>query len=874
MADKHWGRRLAVLGAVVVVAGSALGLTVAAVAGSPPDVTTADFDNLRSGWDPNEPALSPAAVQSSSFGRIFSTKLKGSIYAQPLVVNGTVIVTTEKARAYGVNASTGAVVWSRSFGTPFEASEIGCGDLTPDVGSTSTPVVDPTTDTVYLTTRLQTGRGLSHSHWWLQAISASTGQEAAGFPVEITGTPDNTPGIPFNDNYAMQRPALLLLNGVVYMGFASDCDDTPYRGIVAGVSTTTHIITAMWSDESGSGADQNSMAGIWQSGGGLVSDGPNQILLTTGNGLTSGIGPGKTPPDTFSESVIRLDVGSNGQLTPTDYFSPSNAGALDAADTDLGSGGPVALPSADFGTPQHPDLLVQEGKDGRIFLLDRDNLGGRDQGPGQTDDVLQTLGPFNGVWGHPAVYGGQGGWVYIIESAGGGNLRALSYGVDGSGNPQLTSAGTSTQTFGYTSGSPIVTSNGTTAGSAVVWGVYSNGAGGGHAQLRAYSAMPTGGFLTLLWSAPIGTASKFAVPTSYNGRVYVGTRTGRLFAFGTVSNAPLLSTGATFGDVPVGSSRTVTVDVTAERSVIVHGVSAPSGVINVPGRTGSSAPNVGPGVESSSPVPGTTSIAPGTFSASVAAGPVSAGTTVPVRITFHPASPGPVVAYVQVETSAGDRIIPISGYGTAPGLLLSAPPLSFGTVDTGAGGRTLTLTVTNSWNRPETITGFRRPAAPYGVGELPRIGTRLRPQQAFTVSVRYDPLSPGTDSDELVVQSDHGSVTVPLTASADTGSALMVVTPPALNFGSVATGTTRTLTFEITNVGNVPLTIERAAPPAGAFSTSDPLSEGIDIDPGVVVHQTVTFRPEVAGPVAGVYRLNADDGRGWVNVPLSGTGTG
>src|SRR5580658_8051719 len=133
--------------AFVVVVASTVGLVGAsatvATAASPPNVTTAAYDNLRSGWDPNEPNLAPSDVQAASFGHIFTTKLKGAIYSQPLVVNGIVIVTTEKAWAYGINATTGAIVWSRHFGKPLLASTIGCGDLTPDLGSTSTPVIDP-----------------------------------------------------------------------------------------------------------------------------------------------------------------------------------------------------------------------------------------------------------------------------------------------------------------------------------------------------------------------------------------------------------------------------------------------------------------------------------------------------------------------------------------------------------------------------------------------------------------------------------------------------------------------------------------------------------------------------------------------------------
>ena len=155
----------------------------------------------------------------------------------------------------------------------------------------------------------------------------------------------------------------------------------------------------------------------------------------------------------------------------TDFFSPFNNTNLDRDDADLGSGGPLAIPDG-YGTAAHPHLLVEIGKDGRLFLLDRDNLGGTSSGDVR---ALQIGGPYNGLWGHPAFWGGDTGYVYVIGN--GGPLLAFQVGVSGTGRPALTAVGQSTSTWGYTSGSPVVTSDGTTPGSALVWAVYSSGSG-------------------------------------------------------------------------------------------------------------------------------------------------------------------------------------------------------------------------------------------------------------------------------------------------------------------------------------------------------------------------------------------------------------
>ncbi len=412
--------------------------------------------------------------------------------------------------------------------------------------------------------------------------------------------------------------------------------------------------------------------------------------------------------------------------------------------------------------------------------------------------------------------------------------------------------------------------------------VYDDGVSGVDGELRAYGAIPGTDnappqTLPLLWSAPIGTASKFSVPTASNGIVYVGNRDGKLFAFGSKSNTALQAASVDFGHIPVGTSRTEDVTVTANRATTFNGVSDASGVVAVAGVSGTHVANNGAGFQGSTGVAGTAPLSGQNQEFTVRGAPrhrpLAAGQSITIPVTFTPRTAGPVVATVTLKSTAGDRTVNLSGYGTAPGLLLSAPPVTFGTLDTGAGGKTLTFSVSNSWDHPETITAVRPPGLPFTVKGLPAVGSVLAPEQSVTASVTYDPQTPGTNDDVLTVSSDQGSVTLPMAGAAVTGQAHLAFTPASLDFGSVPVGTSVTLTFHIDNTGNIPLTISRAATPAGAFSAARPLPEGITLDPGTGVTQAVTFRPGTTGPFTGQYKFNAENGQGWMAVTFTGVGT-
>ena len=842
------------LGRLVVAAVTALvtGLSGLLIVSSTPasaDVTTVSQDGYRTGWDRNEPALTPANVASSSFGQLFSTPVDGQVYAQPLVVGSTLITATENDKVYGLDPATGAIKWTDDIGPAWPITKVWsqCTDLFPNIGVTSTPVYDPATGYVYLTAKVNDGPDITAPNWYMHAVDPATGAEKPGFPVKIGGSPSNDPqNVPFNAEHQAQRPGLLLLNGVVYAAFGSHCDNGPYRGYVVGVSTAGKQ-TAMWGSEvtwSGGGG------GIWQSGGGIVADGAGHLFVATGNGVSPSDAPGSAPPPYLSESVVRLTVNADGSLSAGDFFAPADAAALDQQDKDLASGGPMALPD-DFGSATHPHLLVQQGKDGRVFLLDRDNLGGMGQGAGGTDADVSTMTPgAGGQWSHPAFWGGDGGYVYLVDN--GAPLRALKYGLSGGTTPVLSLAGTSAGGgFGYTSGAPVVTSTGTTSGTAVVWVEYSGGSYGTGGQLRAYNAVPDGnGTLALLGSWPIGFTSKFATPATDRGRVYVGTRgdlqngstQGTVMAFGSPTTAALSAATLDLGSVNVGASGTATLTVTATKPVTVQGITA-------------SAPF---------------SVASGSASVTLPA-TLATGQTLSVPVTFSPATAGAVTGIVTFSTDAGSVGVGVTGYGTKAGFSAAPGTVVFDHQPTGTSATT-NVTVTNTGTGAETISATTAPTTPYTVTGLPASGTVVKPGGTFSFSVTYTPTAAGTDTAAITVASTSGTLTVPINGSAVTGQANVVFSPSTLAFGSVPVGSTASASFTVSNTGNIPTTLSKAKAPGGDFAVPNPIPEGLVLGAGQTITVTVQFRPSASGPQTTQYTITPDSGQGVMNEPITATG--
>ena len=513
------------------------------------------------------------------------------------------------------------------------------------------------------------------------------------------------------------------MNDVVYAAMGAMCDIGPYKGWVIGVSTTGNM-RAIWASVPGA----LNGGGIWMSGGGLVSDQPGRFFFATGNGYDStpnGVYKSSDTQVKTSESLVRLTTNADGSLSLDNFFAPYDALSLDSWDADFGSGAPTALPDEFFGTSDHPKLLVTAGKQGYVYLLDRDNLGGQKMGPGGGDDVVSRIGPYGGVWSRPAVWPGDGGYIYLPTSSSGpssgpgsGVFRVYKYGLDGTGKPTLSLAATSAEPLGGYSSSPIVTSNGTTSGSAMVWLVRVPDSTGNNSQLLGYEAVPTLGELQLRFSAPIGQGSKFVPPGVGPARLYVGTRDGHLLGFGVPATSLLSAPLTQFGAVTVGETATASVTLTANKSVHVQAIDTTNPLFQVDDQD----------------LPVT----------------VAQQGTLTVTVRFSPIREGLVTGALRVTTDLGPTEFSLTGSGRLAGPHLQVSPAVLSLGGTIAGNNVIgTAVLTNAGAQPLVISAISSPANPFYLTGVPQANTQISPGQSLTLTVQFSPSIVGSFTDVI-----------------------------------------------------------------------------------------------------------------------------
>lgn len=815
---------------------------------TPPTSLSIDADPGRTGWYPNQPQLDPGIVASSDFGRIFKTALPLSpgeqVFAQPLVLGNSVFVVTEANDAYTLDALSGAITQSRNVGAPWNANDVGCGDLVPTVGITGTPVIDIASRTAFFFAKSYRsgtqGPDRGDAIWYAHALDVDTLEERTNFPVEIRGAASNDPAVVFDPYSQMQRTGLLLMDGVVYAGFGGHCDFDDYHGWVVGIDESGNV-RALFATEAGPGSVRG--AGIWQSGGGLTSDGSGRIFFTTGNGYSNSIvtpTPGTSPPPALDESVVHLSVQADGTLSAVDFFTPYDVSYLDAADLDFGSGAVVALPDDPFGTTSHPHLALAAGKEGVMYLLDRDHLGGFKQGIGGGDAAVSQVVVEGGLWSRPGVWAGNGGMAYVVAST--GPLQAFQYGQGADGAPAFTFTGSSTESLGYSSGSPIITSNGTRTDGALVWLTYATGPFGS-GSLRAYDAVPdASGNLALRFDDAYGAQSKFSRPAVGAGRVYVGAADGYVLGYGTPLRGPLMAHSVDFGTVVAGSTSKSSVVVRARAATTVQSISGTNAAFTV------------------------TSTSPSLPAK------LSAGQTLTISTTFSPSKVEPYVAALNVATDAGTASISLHGIGQSSGpvLAVAASGLSFGGLPVN-GSRSTNVLVRNAGSRPLTFSEVDVPRAPFSASGAPLVGGSLVPGASTTLTVTFAPTSEGTFGDGIALFSNGGTAMVMLSGTS-AYSGQLDIAPVSLDFGQVAPGQTATASFTIRNVGNTAVTITKSKPPSrGTFVAANALDEGTMVGAGASVVEVVSFAPTAAGTFSDEWIIGASDGSGSRGIAFGGT---
>ena len=475
-------------------------------------------DNGRTGQNLSETVLTSGNVNVGQFGKIFSYPVDGQIYAEPLYVQGVsvagqgahnvVYVATENDSLYAFDAdgASSTPLWQVNLipagGQVLNDADIGgCSNISPQVGITSTPVIDPLTNTIFLVARSKIVSGSVTSYYqYLHAIDITSGVERSGSPVAIQASVSSTNGtVAFNPQMQNQRAGLFLDNGVVYIAWGSHCDILPYYGWLMGYQESTLQQVAVFNS-----APNGQEAGIWQSGGPPAVDESGDIFLMIGNGTTDANVGGSD----WGEALAKFNPGN---LSIADYFLPSNFKTLNNSDLDLGSGGPLLIP--DQPTPP-TKMLVAAGKQGMVYLVDQTNLG---QYNANGNQVLQVL-PAGTV---PTAHSMPAYWQNNIYFVGVGD-HAKSYLLF---NGLLSTSPTSqsTVTFAYPGATPVISANGSSEGLLWVLTTFKQNA----AVLHAYDAANLSRELYNSGQNPTrdqaGLAAKFAVPTVANGKVYVGT---------------------------------------------------------------------------------------------------------------------------------------------------------------------------------------------------------------------------------------------------------------------------------------------------------------------------------------------------------------
>jgi hypothetical protein len=505
----------------------------ASLAQAQTDVLVSHYDSGRTGQNLNETTLTVPNVNVGTFGKVYAFALDGYIHSQPLYKSnltlpgkGTfnvVFVATEHGSVYALDADTATPLWRQSFinpaaGLTSRPADIS-SDIVPEISITSTPVIDPASGTVYVVAEtVQTG---APAYYYLHALDITTGADKVTPALIQASVGTGVTPLKIDAATSQQRPGLVLSNGVVYVGFGSNGDAYPWVGWLVGYNATTLAQVAVFCTS----ADGAQGAGVWLNGEAPPVDANGNIFISTGNGTFDG-------STDWANSIVKLSTA--GGLSVSDFFSPFNQAALGYADLDMASAGITLLPDS-AGTSAHPHLLVGSGKDGEVYVVDRDNMGHFNGsyntpnsqivqwipgavGSAPIDPKASTLPYVENSYTTPAFWQNRVYFCGINDSC---KLFTLNNGL-----LSTSPASQSPTTFSSFGAEPVVTAGSSSATSGVMWAVERDTTRN-ITTLHAYDAT---NLATELYNSNQAAAQrdqggapvKFVVPTVTGGKVFVG----------------------------------------------------------------------------------------------------------------------------------------------------------------------------------------------------------------------------------------------------------------------------------------------------------------------------------------------------------------
>ena len=511
-------------------------LTVNAASSPNLDIITYHYDNLRTGQNTNETILTTANVNQTKFGKLGSFTVDGQVDAQPLYLSNLLIpnkgtrnvlyIVTEHDTVFAfdadsVSGSTSTLLWSASMLASGETSsdDRGCSQVTPEIGITSTPVIDRTRNAIYLIAVSKTSGG-NYVHR-IHALNLATGAELFGGPTVITatypgsGANSSNGNVVFDPKQYNERPGLLQLGATIYTTWGSHCDAGAYTSWVMAYSADTLQQTSVLNLVPNGGD-----GGIWMSGAAPAADASGNIYFIVGNGDFGTTLNANGFPANANCGNCFVKISSAASLSLLDYFTPLNTVSESSSDTDFGSGGPLLLPDMTDSNGGTRHLAIGSGKDANIYVVDRDNMG---KFNGSQDNIYQQINGqlAGGMWAKPSYFNGT-----VYYGAVGDAIKAFPISA-----AKLATAPSSqtSHTFAYPGATPSISANGTSNG--IVWTVEN----GGTAVLHAYDATNLANELYNSNQAANGrdqfAGNKFITAVVTNGKVYVGSK-GSVAVFG------------------------------------------------------------------------------------------------------------------------------------------------------------------------------------------------------------------------------------------------------------------------------------------------------------------------------------------------------